>query len=696
MSRIFLATLLAIILSACAPTATLPSPTAVAPTAVVSTPSPAAPSAEPTEDCRDAAGCFPTVMPTAMQPLTPSPASAASLTPSPASAASLTATPAQALTSSPARLPRDQVALARMLGTCRPDPAACPAVARTTPLDVQPGETRSFFVSNIDTDSNSEIVAELRYIGPVVLMYVEVGLSFDQAALEAAARRFEQEIYPRTRALFGSEAQPGVDGDQRLTVLNASSPGGGVLGYFAARDSVPRQVNRFSNEREMFFMNIEALSFASPAYLDTLAHEFQHMIQRNEQPATSTWFNEGNSMLSQDLNGFADQGYVVSYLFRPDTQLNAWTDAPGETIPHYGAAQLFLRYMLAQYAQESDLLGLIRANAGVELAPFVELAARTRPEIDSFGALFADFAVANLLNDATLGDGRYGYATRPELPNLLDARVQPRDLPVGTRDDDVAQFGADYFALPQGPVTLTFQGDTSVNLVGERPRGTGWWSGRGDNSYATLTRPLDLRGVNSATLIFDAWYEIESDYDYAFVTISSDGGVTWETLQTTSSTDADPQGHNYGNGLTSISGTSARSGDGVRAAWVEERADLTPYAGQEVQLRFWQISDEGYNAPGLLLDNLRIPEINWVDDVEAGEGDWVAAGFTRVDGDLPQEWAIRLVRTAADGAVSVEPLAVDGAGRVQATLAAGERGVIMVAGVTPQTTERAKYTLTIQ
>jgi immune inhibitor A len=604
--------------------------------------------------------------------------------------------PTEPIAQTTERSPRDQVALARMLGTCRPDPDVCPTVVRTTPLEVQLGETRPFFVSDVETDTNREIVAELRYIGPIVLMYVEVGLRYDQAALEAAARRFEQEIYPRTRALFGSEAQPGVDGDLRLTILNASSPGGGVLGYFAARDSVPRTVNRFSNEREMFFMNIEALSFDSPSYIDVLAHEFQHMIQRNEQPTSTTWFNEGNSMLSQDLNGFTSDGYVVSYLFRTDIQLNAWSDSVQNTIPHYGAAQLFLRYMLAQYAEETDLLGLIRANAGVELTPFVELAARSRPDIDTFGELFADFAIANLLNDPSLADGRFGYPSRDGLPDLLSATVQPDALPRGTQNDEVAQFGADYFALPQGPLTVSFQGDTSVNLVGERPRGNGWWSGRGDNSYSTLTRSLDLRGVNSASLVFDAWYEIESDYDYAFVSVSTDGGQTWETLPSPSSTTTDPQGHNYGNGLTGISGTAARTGDGVRAAWVEERADLTPYVGQQIELRFWQISDEGYNAPGLLLDNIRVPEINWADDVEAGANDWRAEGFVRVDGDLPQEWEIRLVRTASDGAISIELVTIDEVGQGQVTLSAGERGVLMIAGTTAETTERARYTVVVE
>jgi hypothetical protein len=123
--------------------------------------------------------------------------------------------------------------------------------------------------------------------------------------------------------------------------------------------------------------------------------------------------------------------------------------------------------------------------------------------------------------------------------------------------------------------------------------------------------------------------------------------------------------------------------------------DLSPYAGQRVLVRFWQVTDEGFNAPGIMLDNIRIPELNYSDDVEAGDGGWQAAGFVRVDGDLAQNWELRLVRTAADGTVQVETLPVDAAGEASATLSEGEQGVLLVMATTPYTTEPASYRLTV-
>jgi immune inhibitor A len=421
------------------------------------------------------------------------------------------------------------------------------------------------------------------------------------------------------------------------------------------------------------------------------------MIHQNEQPGSALWFNEGASQLSEDLNGYYDGGFAPLFLIDPDVQLNTWATAPGASGAHYGAAHMFMRYIYAQYAGEDQLRPLIQADAGDNLQAFVDLAARTRPDITGFGQLVADWAVANLIDDRGAGDGRYTYNTGHELPDLLPARVEPADLGRGDYRETVAQFAADYYRLPRGS-SFSFSGDSAVRLAAELPLdGTSWWSGRSDDTYATLTRPLDLRGLSSATLEFAAWYEIENDYDYAFVSVSTDGGATWETLEGSHTTTEDPQGVNYGNGLTGVSGApGVEQEDGVRGQWVDERMDLTPYAGQEVLLRFWQINDQGFNAPGLLIDNIRIPELGFSDDAEGGDNGWQAEGFVRVDGDLPQRWELRLVRERLFGAPTVERLVPDANGVVSAQLGDGERGTLVIIATTPHTTERAGYELAVQ
>ncbi|NJO06671.1 MAG: hypothetical protein HC876_14755 [Chloroflexaceae bacterium] len=593
------------------------------------------------------------------------------------------------------RLPKDRVLLARALSENRD----APEVARTEPLDVQTGHIKEFWVNNIVDSQNYRVNAELRYAGPVVLMYVEEGVQVDQAALEQSARTFENEIYPRTRDLFGSEWQPGVDGDPRIVVLNMGNMGGGVIGYFSPRDSVPASVNRFSNEHEMFYMNVGALTPGTAAYLDTLSHEFQHMIHWNEQRRSSTWFNEGSSTLSQDLNGFVGNVYVSSFVSRPDTQLTAWGEFPGDSLAHYGAAHLFMRYIYAHYANQNDgLQTLIQNDAGNHLQAFVDLAQQQRPDLGSFSELFTEWALANLLNDPTIDQGQYGY--NPDVLGYvaLPTTVTAEDIPFGELTADVSQFGADYYRLPVGATTLTFEGSSLVSLAGApEQQGYAWWSGRGDNSVAALTHPFDLSNVQSATLQFDMWHEIELGYDYAFISISTDGGTTWETLPGQYTTTDDPHGANFGYGMTGVSGKPGiTTGTGERGQWVQERIDLSPYTGQEVLIRFWQVTDEGFNAAGLLVDNVRIPELGFSDDTEAGTGEWDSEGFVRVDGDLPQQWEVRLVRRSANGNINIIPLNVGSDGRVSVTLAGDSESLLMVAATTPYTTERGTYRLVVQ
>ncbi|NJN65884.1 MAG: hypothetical protein HC884_03800 [Chloroflexaceae bacterium] len=608
------------------------------------------------------------------------------------------------------REPLNRVALAHALAG-QPDQT----VVRTTPPEVSVGEVQPFWVSNITHDHNDLITAELRYAGPVVLMYVEQGLSVDEEDLEHSARAFEQTIYPRTRALFGSEWQPGVDGDPRITILHAHRQGDSAIGYFSPRDSVPRSANRFSNERDMFTMKILP---DHPSYLSVLAHEFQHMIHWNEQRRSATWFNEGCATLNQDLLGFGESWFAQSYLTNPDTQLTAWGASPSASIAHYGAANLFMRYLYEQYAHQGGLIALIRADASNNLDAFVAQAAARRPDITSFGTLVGDWAVANLLNNPQIADGRYAYVSNPAIsededtiPPLPQA-VRPEQVQMGETSGTVHQFGVDYLSLPRGSRWLTFTGTTTVSLVGTMPQGNqAWWSGRGDHSMATLTRPFDLRTFETAVLRFRLWYELEHTYDYGFVTASTDGGETWQTLEGRHTTSADPQGANYGHGWTGISGRPGVDTDrSKRGEWVEEAIDLTPFAGTQVLVRFWQVSDEAISEAGMLLDTIRLchgeetSTCSHENDVETGTGGWQASGFVQVDGDLPQKWELRMVRIDSDGTIRVEPLLRNPPPAsvkqepfsATAALEADEQVVLVVIGATPFTTEPARYRLVVR
>lgn len=672
---------LAVALAGCQITSSPQSRTVVPSPSIVAQASPS-----PTASASVPASSSPT--PRATPSATPVPSATASPTSSPSARASASATvgnaaPPQNLVATlqsldAAQLPRrDLVSLAQEFGRTKTEQR----VARTTPLSVKVGDKQVFNVADVATDRNYEITATLVLALDHVLSYVEDGVPIDQAALERSTRQFNDQIYPRDRQLFGSEWTPGVDGDPRITILNARIQGAG--GYFSGSDEVPRSVNRYSNEREMFYINIDNRIPGTPSYGDVLAHEFQHMIEWNESGRPTTWMNEGLSQVAEELNGFEElvSNVAPAYLQNPDLQLTAWADSPDKSLPHYGAAYLFLTYFYEQYGKNVNLQQLIKDDAGERLQLFVDIAHQQNPAIKTFGDLYSDWAVANLLKTDRVGSGRYIYKQLPDT-------VAPKTFAAST-DDTVAQFGSEYWELPRSdqPRVVRFDGSATVPAIAAKPDGnTMWWSDRGDSAHSLVERQVDLRKVNKATLQFKLWYNLEKDYDYGFVSASTDGGKTFTTLKGRYTTDTDPQGANWGNGYTGTSG-------GTTPGWVDEQVDLSAYAGKNIVLRFEMITDDAYNAPGIALDDITIPEINFRDDVEADHG-WTAHGFVRTTNQLPQQWSVRLVRIDGN-TVTIEPLPLTNGASGEYRLAAGQRGAIVVSATTPHSTERASYQLRI-
>ncbi|MCI0560377.1 MAG: hypothetical protein MN733_17975, partial [Nitrososphaera sp.] len=96
--------------------------------------------------------------------------------------------------------------------------------------------------------------------------------------VQAVVDNFQENVYPTNREFFGSEWNPGVDGDPRLYILYATGAGSSVAGYFSSPDEYSRLANEFSNEKELFFVSAENQTPGNPELDSVLAHEFQHMI----------------------------------------------------------------------------------------------------------------------------------------------------------------------------------------------------------------------------------------------------------------------------------------------------------------------------------------------------------------------------------------------------------------------------------
>ncbi|NNE43348.1 MAG: T9SS type A sorting domain-containing protein, partial [Gemmatimonadetes bacterium] len=94
-------------------------------------------------------------------------------------------------------------------------------------------------------------------------------------------------------------------------------------------------------------------------------------------------------------------------------------------------------------------------------------------------------------------------------------------------------------------------------------------------------------------LEFEAWYDIEPDYDYAYVILSTDGGRSWTNLAGTGTSAADPNGTNAGNGIA-----------GSSSGWQLHSYDLSAYVGQQVWFGFRYYTDGGFIAEGFYVDDI--------------------------------------------------------------------------------------------
>ncbi len=178
-----------------------------------------------------------------------------------------------------------------------------------------------------------------------------------------------------------------------------------------------------------------------------------------------------------------------------------------------------------------------------------------------------------------------------------------------------------------------------------------WWTSNDqDQAKNTITRTIEVPQGDDVR--FWSWndYTIEELWDYGFIETSTDGGTTWkqEVVKNeageTVSTNDDPHGNlvDFGdmkNGLTGDSG-------GYRHDWV----DLTPYAGDSIQLRLTLMTDAAFQERNWFADDFSVTadgDTVWSDDVEDGTNGWTArtsstagttgAGWVQTSGSFDYE-----------------------------------------------------------
>jgi hypothetical protein len=559
----------------------------------------------------------------------------------------------------------------------------------------QVGDTRSFFVTDTDSNETSSYDATLRYVGDIVYFWVENNVDYDQSDLEALAHAFEDEIVPIDREFFGSEWNPGVDNDPHIYILYTPGLGFNTAGYFSSSDEIHPDATEYSNAAEIFLINADNSPLWDEYTYGVLAHEFQHMIHWYRDRNETSWINEGMSELATLLNDYVHTGFAFQYLADPDLQLNDWPNDQNATTPHYGAGFIFVSYILDRFGEEATKALVADAANGLEsidnvMTQLAIIDPLTNEPI-SADDIVLDWGIANYLADSSVADGRYAYNQYPEILPMNAATTELVQDCSGSNTRDVRQYGFDYINLScSGLTTLHFEGSTRTGLLPASAYSGNYsfWSNKGDESDMSLTRAFDFTGVSGPiTLSYQTWYDIETDWDYVYLLVSTNNGDDWNFITTPSGTDTDPTGNSYGWGYTGDSGGGETVDDAV---WIEESVDLSDYAGQQVLIRFEYITDAAVNGEGLLVDDIAIPELEYFEDFEVGDGGWQAQGFARVQNVLPQHFRLALISHGADTTVQI--LVVPAANVLDIPID-GET-TLVVMGATRFTRQPATYRLT--
>jgi hypothetical protein len=607
--------------------------------------------------------------------------------------------PARRIMSNPAQIPASLIESKQRQRTIAA--AADPCASTDKPL----GCTDSFWVS-LPAGGTREIPVVLAAKGPHSYIWVfepsfdptdatgsahvaDTGGTVTATEAQTAADRFEK-IWQIDRAYFGHEANPlekplrlpprlpsnwrDADGDVHINIVNYPMDAGATYtaGYYSPSDEYPVEVNSQSNEGEFFYMNSVMLTVGGDTYAGVLAHEFYHMIQFANDSNEESWINEGMADIAIEVNEIPGliEGHQSEFFNTPEgDQLNTW----GGQIIDYGIAYSYLTYLLEHYGgpdnpktpfKENYTIAKDITNIAADGFAGIDAVLKKNPRKSMLHRyyrnktaddVYIDWTVANYLDDTTIGAGQYGYKNQ-------DLTVQPvtsySEYPAVIEPSTITPYTNRYYDfVSAGDGNVTLSADRQVQIVNNLegiPSGTHeYWSNRGDDMGTSMTRAADLRGASSPSLSFSYWYDLETDWDYAYLEVSEDG-KTWTPLVCCEARGTNPNGNNQaasqGAGITGQSGVEevieqiTYQGDnnpageplGLRGplggdpSWVEESVDLAEYAGKQVLIRFRYQTDAAVNFPGFTVDNIALADGSrsiWaLDEAEAANPAWKLEG----------------------------------------------------------------------
>ncbi|HSS74750.1 MAG TPA: hypothetical protein VLK53_14420 [Gaiellaceae bacterium] len=418
-------------------------------------------------------------------------------------------------------------------------------------------------------------------------------------------------------------------------------------------------------------------------YEGTFAHEYQHLLESYEDPDEVNWVNEGLSDWAQTLTGYVNPAVPITKTGfdshtqcflgwlgvqtpanpnprdgGPENSLTRWGDqGDDEILCDYGAAYTFMEFLAGRYG--TDFMTRLHRNDDNGLVGLQAVLKQESSKLEAQDVLHdwsLMVALDGLIDDGAkiAGHPREKSVTTPTLHATINW-----DTPEAYSTPGAPSNGADYVRLRKASGAY-FRGDeiTSIGFTGAttlptlpvqwsvdpspplQPGDPALYSGAADDRDEAIVRQITVPSGPQAVLTFNAFWNEEEGWDFGFVQVSTDGGVSYQSLTCTDTTtetnpDALPTAQENVPGFTGFSGT-----------WKPETCSLSAYAGQTVLLAF-----RAFNDPATLGTDLTVPPGFWVDDITVGNNPPISDGsslaewqsFTQVRPNPVDNYTVRII-----------------------------------------------------
>ncbi|AIY06435.1 hypothetical protein Plano_2470 [Planococcus sp. PAMC 21323] len=490
----------------------------------------------------------------------------------------------------------------------------------------------------------------LRSVGDNVEIWVANDLSYGpnnpkpadvvtQAQVDKLRDEFDSNIYPTATEFFGTPES--LDGS------NSPLPGmvGLPEGYYEGSDKIIMLVDNVQDEgwddpSYPFFVagffwqtlenyidrNIVTIDTNSwdtrleSTFFGTTIHELQHLIQADNDGAEESWLNEGMSTFSEYLGGYGHgEGSINFYLDHPENSLVNWdehgTAATGpETIADYGQVYLFTLYMYDKFGKE--FIRELATDGTSQGITSVEKVLQDNATNKTFTEVYQNFMTALTLDNSNVSsDYNFDSIDLRELPVGNDGAVRGKTVDFEKaktfEKEGVPAWGGDFkeFNFGKDVRGLEFDGVDFLPLQWQTvadPKGSGeqvLHANNGDEADQALIFGATVPATN-ATLTFDHFYNIEEQWDFGMVQVSTDNGDTWTSLENANTrTDVTEEG--YPTIKENVPGFTGTNGD-----WTTETFDLSAYGGQDVLVSFRNLTDWGYNEAGWFIKDIQLGDFS--------------------------------------------------------------------------------------